>query len=120
MKAEVESSKVALVATGKLESQDVSGLESGGGGDVDMSDESHNDLARGKGQEAWLEISIDVPGMRDDDALPVFLSAMLTEALLADGELKDRLWMNRRFHWRLYIDVSQAPHKCRCRHTRSC
>ena len=46
--------------------------------------------------------------MRDDDALPVFLSAMLTEALHADGGLKDRLWINSRFHWRLYIDVSKT------------
>ena len=51
-------------------------------------------------------MSIEVPGYRDDDALPVFLSAMLTEALVADGKLKDRLWINRRFHWKLYIDVS--------------
>ena len=49
--------------------------------------------------------SIEIPGMRDDDPMPVFLSAMLTEALLADAELKDRLWINSRFHWRLYIDV---------------
>lgn len=62
--------------------------------------------ATGRGRGEWLEISLDIPGMRDDDALPVFLSAMLTEALLADDSLKDRLWINRRFHWRLYIDVS--------------
>jgi exosome complex component RRP42 len=57
------------------------------------------------GEDSWTEISIEVPGFRDDDALPIFLAAMLTEALLADGKLKDRLWINRRFHWKLYIDA---------------
>lgn len=60
----------------------------------------------GKGEAAWVEVAIDIPGYRDDDALPVFLAAMLTEALLADGRLKDTLYINTRFHWRLYIDVS--------------
>jgi hypothetical protein len=31
---------------------------------------------------------------------------MLRESLLATEGLKDRLYINRRFHWRLYIDVS--------------
>jgi exosome complex component RRP42 len=35
----------------------------------------------------------------------VFLAAMLSEALLADGEFLRRLWINRRFHWKLYLDV---------------
>jgi len=84
----------------------VLGLGAGGVGDVDMDEEDDEQTSRaGKGEETWLEVAIEIPGMRDDDALPVFLSAMLTEALLADGELKDRLWINRRFHWRLYIDV---------------
>jgi exosome complex component RRP42 len=62
----------------------------------------------GTGENSWIVVSIEVPGYRDDDALPVFLSAMLTEALLADGKLKDRLWINRRFHWKLYIDVTHS------------
>ena len=37
--------------------------------------------------------------------MPVFLAALLSEALLADGEFTGRLWINSRFHWRLYIDV---------------
>ena len=64
----------------------------------------------GKGEESWVDVSIEIPGMRDDDALPVFLAAMLKEALLADGKLADRLWINKHFHWRLYIDVrSKTP-----------
>jgi len=65
--------------------------------------------SRNSGEDSWVEMSIEMPGFRDDDALPVFLAAMLTEALLASGQLKDRLWINRRFHWRLYIDVCSQP-----------
>lgn len=57
------------------------------------------------GDSRWLEMSIEIPGFRDDDSMPVFLGSVLTEALLADGEFTRRLWINRRFHWKLYIDV---------------
>jgi exosome complex component RRP42 len=67
----------------------------------------------GTGESSWVEMSIEVPGYRDDDALPVFLSAMLTEALVADGKLKDRLYINRRFHWKLFIDV-RTPSASHC------
>lgn len=73
--------------------------------DADGDEEDGSSDSKGQGEHSWLEIAIEIPGLRDDDALPVFLSAMLTEALLADGELKDRLWINSRFHWRLYVDV---------------
>ena len=59
-----------------------------------------------KGDASWVDVAVEIPGMRDDDALPIFLSAMLSEALLADGDaLTQRLYINRRFHWRLHIDV---------------
>ncbi|KAF9892126.1 hypothetical protein FE257_002532 [Aspergillus nanangensis] len=69
------------------------------------------------GHGSWVQMSIEIPGYRDDDALPVFLSEMMREPLVesvssggnADGEmaggLKGRLVINRRWHWRLYIDV---------------
>ncbi|KAF1831876.1 hypothetical protein BDW02DRAFT_30667 [Decorospora gaudefroyi] len=63
------------------------------------------DESRGKGQNSWVEMSVEVPGFREDDALPVFLASMLTESLLASGELKDRLYINTRFHWKLYVDI---------------
>ena len=47
-----------------------------------------------------------IVGIKDDDSMPVFLSALLGEALLADGEFTRRLWINERFHWKLYLDVS--------------
>jgi exosome complex component RRP42 len=72
-------------------------------------DEGQTSQGQGTGENSWIVVSIEVPGYRDDDALPVFLSAMLTEALLADGKLKNRLWINRRFHWKLYIDVGHIP-----------
>ena len=60
---------------------------------------------KGAGENSWVEMTIEIPGFRDDDALPVFLAAMLNEALLATGDLVDKLWINRRWHWKLYIDV---------------
>ncbi|KAI7262292.1 hypothetical protein KC345_g9461 [Hortaea werneckii] len=112
VKAEVEKTRSnASSGEGEEHSQGVLGLGKGSGRDVEDEDRMEDDAdgngseGRGKGRDEWVEVAIDVPGMRDDDALPVFLSAMLTEALLADGGLKDRLWINRRFHWRLYIDI---------------
>ncbi|KAK1782842.1 ribosomal protein S5 domain 2-type protein [Copromyces sp. CBS 386.78] len=58
-----------------------------------------------KGDNDWVEMTVEIPGYRDDDAGTVFLSAMLSEALLADGEFTKRLWINRRFHWKLYLDI---------------
>ncbi len=115
VKAEVEKSQTLYSTSGEVAAEGSLGLSTGGSEDVDM-DEEDNDEGGGvrltsqkthvgKGRESWVEVGIEIPGMRDDDALPVFLSAMLTEALLADGTLKDRLWINNRFHWRLYIDV---------------
>ncbi|KAI2632040.1 ribosomal protein S5 domain 2-type protein [Hypoxylon sp. NC1633] len=57
------------------------------------------------GSNDWVEISVEIPGYRDDDSSTVFLGAMLSEALLADGEFTKKLWINRRFHWKLYIDI---------------
>lgn len=74
-------------------------------GDAEMRDAGEGDDGKGKGQNSWIEMSVEIPGFRDDDALPVFLASMLTESLLASGGLKDRLYINTRFHWKLYIDV---------------
>lgn len=68
--------------------------------------EAREEAKKGRGEGGWVEVGIDIPGYRDDDALPVFLGAMLTEALLADGRVKDRLFINERFHWRMFVDVS--------------
>ncbi|KAJ5190562.1 uncharacterized protein N7498_009547, partial [Penicillium cinerascens] len=66
------------------------------------------------GHGSWVQMSIEIPGFRDDDALPVFLSEMMRESLVGSvgadasgmaGGLKGRLVINKRWHWRLYIDV---------------
>ena len=58
-----------------------------------------------KGHHSWVEMTIEIPGFRNDDPLPVFLAELLNEALLVTGELVEKLWINRRWHWKLYIDV---------------
>ncbi|KAI9792400.1 MAG: hypothetical protein M1816_002284 [Peltula sp. TS41687] len=74
--------------------------DSGGGGGG-----SNSSTGTGTGENSWVEVSIDMPGFRDDDPLPVFLGAMLNEALLASGDLPAKLYINRRFHWRLFVDI---------------
>ncbi|GAP89005.1 putative 3 exoribonuclease family protein [Rosellinia necatrix] len=73
-------------------------------GDAEDGDGDGDGDAR-RGERDWVELSVEIPGARDDDSGTVFLSTMLAEALLADGELAARLWINRRFHWKLYLDV---------------
>ncbi|KAL8365669.1 hypothetical protein RB595_004465 [Gaeumannomyces hyphopodioides] len=57
------------------------------------------------GEAEWVEMTVEIPGLRDDDANTVFLAELLSEALLADGEFAKKLWINSRFHWKLYLDV---------------
>jgi exosome complex component RRP42 len=94
VKAEVQRSDVPPRGLGEV-------VETGGGGGGNNDDED-NERA---GENQWVDLTVEIPGQRDDDALPLFLAAMLSEALLASGELRDRLWINRRYHWKLYIDV---------------
>ncbi|KAI0198726.1 ribosomal protein S5 domain 2-type protein [Astrocystis sublimbata] len=56
-------------------------------------------------EDDWLELTVEIPGYRDDDSGTVFLASMLSESLLADGKLTKKLWINRRFHWKLYLDI---------------
>ena len=64
---------------------------------------------RGSGDDRWIEVTVDMPGQRDDDATVVFLAQMIHEGLVADGALRHRLVINPRWHWRLYIDVRTSP-----------
>ncbi|KAL1305519.1 hypothetical protein AAFC00_007131 [Neodothiora populina] len=103
VKCEVERTPNTGCETGLGWTGDVMG---GGAGDDARMDTGEVDESRkGKGQDAWVEVAIDIPGYRDDDAPPVFLGATLTEALVSDGALKDRLYINTRFHWRLCVDI---------------
>jgi exosome complex component RRP42 len=76
--------------------------------DIDAENDEPGAPGKGQGESEWVEMTIDIPGCRDDDTLPIFLSNLLMEALLAGGEVQNRLWINRRFHWKLYIDVCMA------------
>ncbi|KAK0626280.1 ribosomal protein S5 domain 2-type protein [Immersiella caudata] len=58
-----------------------------------------------EGRSEWVELTVEIPGVRDDDGGTAFLSAMLGEALLSDGGFVKRLWINRRWHWKLYLDI---------------
>ncbi|KAF7128593.1 hypothetical protein CNMCM5793_003381 [Aspergillus hiratsukae] len=108
VKAEVEKTVVAA------EALNVSQLSAAS---QDEGADGKEGMSAAGGHESWVQISIEIPGFRDDDALPVFLSEMMREPLIESvssgqggdagmaGGLKGRLVINRRWHWRLYIDV---------------
>ncbi|KAH6604921.1 hypothetical protein Trco_006628 [Trichoderma cornu-damae] len=95
VKAEIE--KTADPLGGEHYQEYVRSASGVGGGD------GEDDRREARGE--WLEVTVEIPSLRDDDAGTVFLAELLREALLADGEFAKRLWINRRFHWRLYLDV---------------
>jgi exosome complex component RRP42 len=102
VKAEIEKT-VHLYANSTQETG-LGGVEpQGDDGDDGGEGRRRND---GEGRMEWLEITVEIPGTRDDEASTVFLASMLGEALLADGGFAETLFVNRRFHWKLYLDVS--------------
>ena len=74
-------------------------------GGVEGEGEGEGERGKGVGDDGWIEVTVDMPGQRDDDAMVVFLGQMIHEGLVADGWLGDRLIISARWHWRLYIDV---------------
>ncbi|QSS66173.1 hypothetical protein I7I51_07026, partial [Histoplasma capsulatum] len=106
VKAEVERT----VAGGVLDREGgIEGEGNGEGGGEDGGQEGGRGKGRG-GESSWVEMSIEIPGLRDDDSLPVFLAEMMREALMVSGsgerdELKGRLVINGGWHWRIYIDI---------------
>lgn len=105
IKAEVEKSHRTWQASNPVAGKDTDMANDGDETAGAENKAGQRSEAQGKGSDAWLEVSIEIPGFRDDDNLPVFLSAMITETLLASGTLREKLWINERFHWKLYIDV---------------
>lgn len=95
----IVGAKAEVERTGGRQPGDAVSLEEAGGDDEQAEE-------RKTGSSDWVEMTVEIPGYRDDDANTVFLAAMLSEALLADGEFVKKLWINRRFHWKLYLDVS--------------
>ncbi|KAK0635146.1 ribosomal protein S5 domain 2-type protein [Bombardia bombarda] len=108
VKAEVERTRLAhdfdhntFAAGSRLEGDFVEGSYAA---DAQVDAENVNEEQR-VGDDDWVELTVEIPGYRDDDPGTVFLARMLGEALLADGEFARKLWINRRFHWKLFLDV---------------
>lgn len=89
------------------------------GEDADMTGTNEIDRKkRGLGRAKWVNLTLTLPGLRDDDKDLIFLEEMLREVLIAPssthvtsetgtgaGSLQDALVINTRWHWRLHIDV---------------
>lgn len=118
VKAEVEKT---VLTTGTLDLWQLQQQDQEDFAEGDEDGEGKEGSASRAGQGSWVQMSIEIPGFRDDDALPVFLSEMMRESLVGssgrkgrdddgddvmEGGLKGRLVINKRWHWRLYIDVS--------------
>ena len=76
------------------------------GQDQDMTGTSST---KPQGRSQWLNLSLTLPGLRDDDGDLVFLEEMLREVLVTPSNaalsLQDSLVINSRWHWRLFVDV---------------
>ena len=110
VKAEVEKTPRTAGQGDDSKAEPTSGMEvddDGAGDDVGEAVPGASRLSsrREQGSSTWIELSIDIPGQRDDDQLPVFLSSMLKESLQSSDSLSSKLFINERWHWRLYIDV---------------
>ncbi|KAI1388870.1 ribosomal protein S5 domain 2-type protein [Hypoxylon trugodes] len=111
VKAEVQKSRKAHVSYQDYfyENKELRRKRHGKGKETEkedeVSDEEEDKGALIAGENDWVEVTVEIPGYRDDDSSTVFLATMLSEALLADGEFTKKLWINRRFHWKLYIDI---------------
>ncbi|KAB5586190.1 ribosomal protein S5 domain 2-type protein [Coniochaeta sp. 2T2.1] len=102
VKAEVEKTRTRLGLDPEAEE---GGFDAGAAAADDDDEGTDKDDDGRKGHSDWVEMTVEIPGQRDDEAGTVFLAAMLSEALLADGEFVKRLYINRRFHWKLYLDI---------------
>ncbi|KAF3480529.1 uncharacterized protein GIQ15_05876 [Arthroderma uncinatum] len=79
----------------------------------DQDENAKNTKIKIPGSGSWVEMSIEIPGLRDDDPLPVFLAEMMREGLIQSGSgmtvesggLKERLVINQGWHWRIYVDI---------------
>ena len=106
VKAEVEKTPQNAVGKGF----EGFGTKEKGEEDTDMGGTEGLEKGKGKiGDPQWVEVTVDIPGQRDDDPLVVFLGAMIHEALVADGTLGRRLRLGERWHWKLYVDVCPHP-----------
>lgn len=78
-----------------------------------------------EGDDAWVEVSVEMAGQSaiarggggwgsaEDESAIVSLEQILREGIVADGTLRSRLTLGRRWHWRISIDVGTSrisPH----------
>ena len=110
VKAEIGKTQARYGAGNTLLEEEL--IRAGGGDEDDTDGDGCAERANVQGQSNWIEIAVEIPGARDDDASTIYLAEMLSEALLADGQFARRLYLNRRFHWKLYLDAS---HRINCR-----
>ncbi|KAL9103391.1 MAG: hypothetical protein Q9163_001567 [Psora crenata] len=100
VKVEVERTKAAGRGKGPMEN--AAGEED----DIPMGGvEGEGYEGQATAENEWAEVTIDMPGQRDDDSMVIFLAQMIHEGLVADGMLPRRLYINRNWHWKLYIDI---------------
>lgn len=90
---------------GSGEDEEMGGVGGDDRGEGEGEGGSRKGKGKGVGEDRWIEVTVDMPGQRDDDAVVVFLAQMIHEGLVADGALRTRLVINARWHWRLYIDI---------------
>ncbi|KAK4180325.1 ribosomal protein S5 domain 2-type protein [Triangularia setosa] len=98
VKAEVEKTK-------RKWDDDAVYTENSHNDDEEQQQDGRGEASNGNGNSDWVELTVEIPGYRDDDPSTVFLAQMLSEALLADGGFIKKLRINRRFHWKLYLDI---------------
>lgn len=110
VKADIQ--KTVLASTqrnGTFKAGENDDVSMGGVGGPQSGLKDEEDIAGPHGEHNWVDVTIDMPGQRDDDSTVVILAQMIHEGLVADGTLPLKLYINRRWHWKLYIDVSLAP-----------
>jgi len=114
VKAEVERTPSIAVGEGGWEGlggeEEVGGKGKDGDGYERERGDGYESKRRGdgfkrEGKAEWVEVTVDIPGQRDDEPVVVFLGAMLHEALVAEGGLQRALYISGGWHWKLYIDV---------------
>lgn len=77
-----------------------------------MDVETQSETNSNEGESDWVSLTLTVPGVRDDDSELVFLEEMLREPFItatsitgSTQSLQQKLIINKRWHWNIYIDV---------------
>jgi exosome complex component RRP42 len=97
---------------GEVEKTSTTTSDMGDAMDVDVDETKKPEQLRGRPE--WITLTLTLPGARDDDAAVVFLEEMLREAFIVPSptatatssqSLQDKLVINSRWHFHLYLDV---------------